>query len=65
MGEFDGWAKYSRDEYLAGRTPEDVLEAEKTLPLEGNRTDCGPMDVAGSHGRFGALFKLSNAGIRP
>lgn len=29
VGEFDGWAKYSRGEFLAGRSPEDVLKAEK------------------------------------
>ncbi len=29
VGEFDGWIKYSRDEYLAGDLPADALRKEK------------------------------------
>ncbi|MBT8161501.1 MULTISPECIES: hypothetical protein [Arthrobacter] len=67
VGEFDGWAKYSRGEYLAGRTPEDVLEAEK---IREDRLRAIGLTVVrwmwpAAKDPAELLRKLRNAGIRP
>ncbi|HKU31041.1 MAG TPA: type IV toxin-antitoxin system AbiEi family antitoxin domain-containing protein [Arthrobacter sp.] len=67
VGEFDGRAKYSRAEHLAGRTPEDVLEAEK---IREDRLRATGLTVVrwmwpAAKDPAELLHKLRNAGIRP
>ncbi len=67
VGEFDGWAKYSRGEYLAGRSPEDVLKAEKIREDRLRATGLTLVRWMWPEAKDGAelLLKLHNAGIRP
>lgn len=67
VGEFDGWAKYSRGEYLAGRSPEDVLKAEKIREDRLRATGLTVVRWMWPAAKDGAelLLKLRNAGIKP
>jgi hypothetical protein len=66
VGEFDGWAKYSRGEYLAGRSPEDVLKAEKIREDRLRATGLTVVRWMWPEAKDGTelLLKLRNAGIR-
>jgi hypothetical protein len=67
VGEFDGWAKYSRGEFLAGRSPEDVLRAEKIREDRLRATGLIVVRWMWPAAKDGAelLVKLRNAGITP
>lgn len=66
-GEFDGWVKYDDPRFLGGRTPREVLAAEKDrsdrLTAVGIRVVRWGWDTARSPARLRA--KLSAAGVVP
>lgn len=67
LGEFDGKVKYTRDQYLAGRSMQDVVWDEKVREDRLRAPDRGMArwlwDVAVSPARIRAV--LINAGLRP
>lgn len=67
VGEFDGWAKYSRGKYLRGRLPEDVLKAEKIREDRLRSTGLRVVRWMWPEARNAAALstKLREAGLRP
>lgn len=67
VGEFDGWAKYSRGEYLQGQLPEDVLKAEKIREDRLRATGLRVVRWIWPEARNAAALcaKLREAGLRP
>ncbi|MBO1267021.1 hypothetical protein [Arthrobacter cavernae] len=67
VGEFDGWAKYSRGKYLQGRLPEDVLRAEKIREDRLRATGLRVVRWMWQEARNAAALctKLREAGLRP